>query len=185
MILTMLKCENCKKEMQDSDKVDENVNIMKEFECKHFDVSMEIDIDKQKLEQHKLIIECKKCKNEATIINPNNLKNYQCDKCHMGSLSFTLRISNENEKPYHTPFEPPIKDEIEAEIINVRIIYKGNNYIYHVDRNDILDKHYETMRQKVNFPEGKKILFNNIPVDKFKSFKDNKIYDGMKLEIEQ
>ena len=182
MILTMLKCEKCDKNKQGIDKVDENANIIKEFECNHFDVSLEIDINKQRTE---LIIDCKKCQNEASLINSNNFKNYECDKCHEGSLSFTFITSYENEKLYHTPPEAPLKDENKAEIINLRIIYQGNNYIYHVDKNDNLDKHYETMRQKINFPEGKRILLNNIEVDKFKSFKDNKIYDGMKLEIEQ
>ena len=185
MILTMLMCEKCNKSMQDTDKIDEDENILKDFECNHFIVSMKIVLDKQKKEQHELIIECKKCENEVTIDNPNNFKNYECEKCHMGSLSFTFRPSYENEKYYITPHEALNKVEKEAEIINLRIIYQGNNYIYHVDKNDNLDKHYEIIRQKIDFPEGKRILFNNVEVDKFKSFKDNNIYDGMKLEIEQ
>ena len=69
--------------------------------------------------------------------------------------------------------------------MNIKLFYNQKLYNHVVYSNDTLKDHYQKIRDKINFPDGKKILFNNNEVDQFKSFKENKIYNDMRLEIEE
>ena len=183
MILTRIECEICKNKEENTDETDEiDENLVKEFECNHFDVNMIIHINNKTIEQ-KLLIECKNCKNENIKVNVNKIEKYKCDACGFGSLSFIYKISSKSEKSFQTPSKEQIIQDDEKKM-NLRFFYQGNNYNFVVNENDNLAQHYESIRQKINFSDGKKILYNNIPIDKLKSFKENRIYDGMKLEIE-
>ena len=176
MILTSIRCI-CNENYEDSDPIDD-ANILKNFECNHFKVNGEIEINNKKLENYILMIECNNCNHKVTIKNENNLKNYKCNKCeNFGSLSFKYNIS---QNDYHTPKE----DFEQGNKINLKFVYEFKNYNIDVNGKDKIEKYYDNIRQKINFPKGKKILLNSEPVDLSKTFEEYNIQNQMTLEIE-
>ena len=185
MFLSSLTCEKCPDFYFQIEKSLET-NIIAKKKCNHFEVFLSANIKgKNIFDNCKLILECKNCHNilKETFTVPEEIFSYNC-KCGYGSLQFYYAISD-NMKIYYTPkgYKSVKNDD---KIINLILIYENNNYNYVVHENDLLKDHYQEIRKKINFSDGKKIYMNNNELDQNKTFKENKIYyNNMKLEIEE
>ena len=182
MIVSNIKCKICQNiNFIFYDEIKDDNIILQNKECNHFLFFISIKIRKSMFEQYTLGLKCKNCQQMHIQPFKGPLKNpyeYQCVNCGAGSISFSYRLTNENKKIYKTP--EIIKNEKK---INIIFVYQSNLYNLVFDPKDKLIDKYNHIREKINFPHGKKILFNNSEVDMTKTFEENKIVNGMKLLI--
>ncbi len=194
MFFTSIKCKECpdihfkySKEMKD----DFSYNVE---HCIHFDVALHFSIKNGKFEEFIIGFKCKQCQHEKifTYSKPSFEGTYKCEKCSNGSFYFSYNISysnDRNEKIKMLFYKTPHKNKNEEskkneEKINIHFIYANKIYNHGVDVNSKLENYYDEIREKIQFPLGKRIFFNGSEIDKSKSFKENNILDNMMLEIE-
>ena len=187
MILSNIKCSQCPDFYFQIAK--EIGNIMANKECNHYEIYANINsFENNIFKDYKLGIKCKICKsvfNKEFKARENSYE-YKCENCSKyPSLSFQYEV-NDDARIFNTPrinYQEIIKKR--GDQMNIKLFYNQKLYNHVVYSNDTLKDHYQKIRDKINFPDGKKILFNNNEVDQFKSFKENKIYNDMRLEIEE
>ena len=192
MIYTDLKCNTCNEFLliQERDEIDQNEEKKEEsilkgtVECKHFEISLAIFIENKNLKEYQIFISCKNCldnRNEK-FIDENKIFTYCCNNCKKGSIYFFYEFTKANNKRYITP-ESPIIDNKEK--IKIKFIYNNNKFSIYVSKKNLVKKYYDIIRDKLKFPNGKKILYNNEPINLNKTFEENKIiYNDMELEID-
>ena len=192
MFLTSIKCNECPdvhfeytKEIKD----DFSYNIIEH--CIHFDVPLYFSIKNGKFEEFIIGFKCKQCQHEKMFeySKPSFEETYKCEKCSKGSFYFSYNISDSNDRNKILVYKTPDKDKNEEskkkeEKINIKFIYDSKKYNHVVDANSKLENYYDEIREKIQFPLGKRIFNNGIEIDKSKSFKENNILDNMMLEIE-
>ena len=192
MFLTSIKCNECPdihfeyfKEMKD------DFSFNNTEHCIHFDVPLYFSIKNGKFEEYIIGFKCKQCQYEKilTYYKPSFEGTYKCEKCSNGSFYFSYNISdgnNRNEKSKISVYKTPdnIRSKKNEEKMNLHFIYNGKMYNHIVDANSKLENYYDEIREKIKFPQGKRIFYNGSEMDKSKSFKEYNIYNYMKLEIE-
>ena len=153
--------------------------------CIHFDIPLYFSIKNGKFEEYSIGLKCLQCKNETILTHsePSFEHNYNCEKCGNGSIFFSYKISdiNDRNRIYITPNVDKAKKEEEK--INVIIFYKEKIFNFVVDRNNKVEKYYNAIRDKIQFPHGKRIFVNSNVLDQSKTFKECGIFNCMKLEI--
>ena len=186
MILSSIKCNKCtNKQFDFFDEIKDDSIILQYVECNHFLINLSINIKKKMFEKYILSLKCKNCQDLHIQTFTGHLDNqyvYKCKNCEIGPILFSYKLDLKNKKNYQTP--ELVNKEISDKKINIKFVYQFAIYNLVVNSNDKIGDKYDELRAKINFPYGKKILFNNNEVDMDKSFDENKIIDGMKLLIQ-
>ena len=202
MFLTLVKCNICPdKEFQYDYKIRDKYSYSYALKCIHFDVPISFYFKKEKFERYVIGFKCNNCQNEKKFkfIDESKKDTYCCEKCKCGSIFYMYEISDnkeinimneisDNNKDkniqYKTPNKDPNKEKLEnVEKININFFYDNKKYNHVVDANKNIDYYYNEIRDKIKFPDGKKFYKNYIELDHSKTFKENKVNNGMKLEI--
>jgi hypothetical protein len=190
MILASLNCKSCKSTIFNLDIIlEENSNEYKNGECEHFNYCCNFFIREQKFLKSKIIITCKnceKCFDEEYIENSKNLT----FKCGCGfECSFIYELSDESEiiknidnsKKYKTP-DNDNKEEIKDKT-NIIFMYENKHYSYVINENETIISQYRAIRDRIKFPDGKKLYNNGKMLDVYRTFKNNELMNNMKVEI--
>ena len=190
MIFSNIKCKICQnKNFKFNDEIKDSNIILQNKECNHFLFFISIKIKKSNFEQYTIGLKCKNCQDMHIQTFKGKLKEayeYKCLNCGFGSISFSYRLSYENEKIYKTPeyiHKKSIDNDNNEKKINIHFVYQSKKYNMVFNPNDKLADKYNDIREKINFPYGKKLLFNYNEVDMNKTIEENKIINGMKILI--
>ena len=192
ILLSYIECKTCKnKHFEFCDEIKDDSNILQNRECSHFSIYSSINIKNQKFDKYTLTLICKICQKmhiqpfTGYLYEPYK---YQCLNCKAGSISFFYELSDKfndkfNQKRYKTPGIIN-KDTNDKKKINIKIVYNFKTYNFVFYSNDKIKDKYDEIRNKIGFPDGKKIFFNYNEVDMTKSFEENKLINEMKLLIQ-
>ena len=185
MLMTRLQCQKCDYNKEFVDKIN-NSSILKNKECKHFEITLSIIVKDNNFKKYILSIECKICGNEylGEFDKYQDKFDYICN-CNI-SLNFSYELSIE-QKIYSTPYIDKIEKEKENEkknLINVIIVYENKNYNFTFNCNETLKNCFKQIQDRIKFPNGKKIYNNQNEVDLNKTFIENKINNNYRLQLE-
>ena len=185
MFLSSLTCQQCPDFNFQIVKNLEN-NIIAKKKCEHFEVFLSVNIKRKNIfDDFKMVIQCKNCHtiSNGVFTEREGTIQFKC-KCGNDFLQLYYCISD-NQKVFFTPKENPNGAfNINGKILNLVFIYESKKINYIVQSKDILKDHYEHIRKKVNFPDGKKILMNNNELSLNKTFEENNVkYNNIQLEI--
>lgn len=191
MILSSVNCKRCQRQILHIEaNLKDNTNEFRDGDCEHFNYCCTFIIKEQKFIKCKIISTCKKCKkcfDEEYNDNSKTL-NYKCE-CGF-DFDFVYRISDETEIiqnldhsiKYRTP-DILEKEEEMKDKMNIIFIYNFKSYNYVINNGETIISQYRAIRDKIKFPDGKKLYFNSELLDVYKSFEDNHLYNNMKVEI--
>ena len=101
-----------------------------------------------------------------------------------GNIMDEINDNKDKKLIYKTPNKDPNKEKSEnEEKINIMLFYGGKKYNHVVDANKSINDYYNEIKEKIKFPDGKKFYKNYNELNLYKSFKENKVNNGMQLEI--
>ena len=190
MILASLTCKSCNFPILNLIIIlENNSSEYKDGECEHFDYCCSFIIKEKKFTKSKIMITCKKCGSccDEEYVDNSKALNY---KCHCGfECIFNYVLSDESEikeiidnsKKYKTPDnvnEEEIKDKT-----NIIFIYENKPYSYVINDDETVISQYRAIRDKIKFPDGKKLYCNGKMLDVYRTFRENDLLNNMKVEI--
>ena len=178
MFLYGYKCNSCKSNLEDSLKIDD-FNITWSQECSHFKIYCSIGVNNSRFEKFLIKIKCQNCETEYhNILNEikKNIKS-KCDYCQ-NEITYFYILSDERENYYVTPEKLPKEEKI-----NIILFYKFVPYSRAVNPKAKINKYYNQFRQDIKFNDKAIFLNNNDIIDLEKTFYENKLKEGDKIEI--
>ena len=176
MFIYQYKCKLCETTINDNFKL-EDYNINWNIECQHFLTYYSVKLKNNKFDKILTIFNCKNCLNCQNSSDnifykiPNSIK-YTCDNCK-NELIFQYM----NEQRYVTP------DNEDEEKINIRFVYNFDIYNRVVNPKEKIEYYLLQLKNELNFSDKAIILYNNTKLDMSKSFYENHLTDGIKIEI--
>ena len=190
MILSSLNCKLCIIPLFNLDIIlDDNSSEYKNGECDHFNYCCSFTIKGKKFIKNKIMISCKKCGKcfVEEYVDSSKTLNIKCT-CGFECV-FIYELSDESEiikiidnsKKYKTPSNAD-KEDIEDKT-NIIFIYENKPYSYVINDNETVISQYKAIRERIKFPDGKKLYSNGKMLDVYRTFKGNGLINNMKVEI--
>ena len=191
MILASLNCKLCKNPLFNLDIIlEDNSSEYKDGECDHFNYCCSFIIKGKKFIKSKIMITCKNCGKcfEKEYVDSSNTLNIKCN-CGF-ECDFIYELSDESEiikiidnsRKYKTPNNADKEEEMEDKT-NIIFIYENKAYSYVINDNETVISQYKAIRDRIKFPDGKKLYSNGKMLDVYRTFKGNDLINNMRVEI--
>ena len=190
MILATLNCKSCKNPIFNLDIIlNDNSSEYRDGECDHCNYCCSFIIKGKKFIKSKIMITCKcgKIFDEEYVDNSktSNIKckcGFECDFIYELSDESEIIKIIDNSKKYKTPSNADKEEEIEDKT-NIIFIYENKPYSYVINDNETVISQYKAIRDRIKFPDGKKLYSNGKMLDVYRTFKGNELINNMRVEI--